>query len=85
MLKKLALITLSAALLGGCTLGNVLKTNNAAVDEKPGSPVASVAPTMSPDTSLESMPKTTTGTDDASLETDVNSTTILDEDFSDIK
>lgn len=85
MLKKLALITLSAALLGGCTLGNVLKTNNAATDEKPGTPMSSVAPTTSPDTSLESMPATTNGTDNASLETDVNSTTILDEDFSDIK
>lgn len=84
MLKKLALITLSAALLGGCTLGNVLKTNNAAFDEKPGSPTSSAAPTATPDTSLESMPSTTTGTDDASLETDINSTTILDEDFSDL-
>lgn len=85
MLKKLALITLSATILGGCTLGDVLKTNKAAVDEKSAAPVSSLAPSATPDQSLESMPATSKETDAASLEADINSTTILDEDFSDIK
>ena len=34
MLKKLAIISASALLLGGCTLGDVFKTGDAARDEK---------------------------------------------------
>ncbi len=81
MLKKIVTITLSAALLGGCTLGDLLKPGDAAKDAR-SDVVASPSPT--PDTSLDAMPTTSSGSDDASLETDINSTTILDEDFSDL-
>jgi PBP1b-binding outer membrane lipoprotein LpoB len=81
MLKKLAVITISAVLLSGCTLGDFLQPGDAAKDTRPDI-VASPSP--SPDSNLESMPATSSSTDDTSLETDINSTTILDEDFSDL-
>lgn len=73
-------------LLGGCTLGNLLKTNDAATDVKPGTPIATTtpAPTTSPDVSLKAIPSTTTATDVTSLENDINNTQVLDEDFSDL-
>jgi PBP1b-binding outer membrane lipoprotein LpoB len=85
MFKKIAIIGISALLLGGCTLTDIFKTNNAAKDSKsssvaPGSP----SPTSSPDASLEAMPSTSTSSDVSSLETDISNTIILDEDFSDL-
>jgi PBP1b-binding outer membrane lipoprotein LpoB len=86
MIKKIAVIAISAILLGGCTLGDMLKTNEAASDMKPGAPIATStpAPTTSPDVSLEAIPSTSTSTDITSLEKDINNTKILDEDFSDL-
>lgn len=90
MIKKIAILSLSAALLGGCTLADVLKPNNAATDVQ-SSPTAVSTPAPSPvvsappDPELQAMPSTTTGTDDKSLETDINNTKVLNEDFSNIK
>lgn len=83
MIKKIALITLSSLLLGGCTLGNYLKPNEAATDAK-NIPVATATPVPTSDQSLDSVPATSSETDDTSLETDLNNTAILDEDFSDL-
>jgi len=85
MLKKIAFIGISALLLGGCTLTDIFKTNNAAKDSK--SLVVATAtpvPTSSPDTNLDAIHSTSTNTDVSSLETDINNTKILDEDFSDL-
>jgi hypothetical protein len=86
MLKKIALITLSSLVLGGCTLTDIFKTNNAAMDEKKEVvATATPAPTyMEPDKELDSMKQNSASTDVTSLETDVNNTIILTEDFSDI-
>ncbi len=81
MFKKLAIITLSSVLLGGCTLTDFLKPGDAAKDAKSES---IMTPSPTPDTVIESMSSTSTSDDTASLETDINSTTILDEDFSDL-
>jgi len=48
-------------------------------------PVPSATPTPTPDSALESQPAVGSGTDDNSLESDINSTQILDEDFSDLE
>lgn len=86
MLKKIAFIGVSALLLGGCTLTDIFKTNNAAKDSKSLVVATSTpAPTSSPDTNLDAIPSTSTSTDVSSLETDINNTKILDEDFSDLK
>ena len=87
MIKKIAILALSTLLLGGCTLLDTFKISDAAKDEKPGSPIATTtpAPTSSPDTNLEAMPSTSDATDLTSLETDINSTLILEEDFSDLE
>lgn len=82
MYKKLAIITVSSFLLGGCTLGDFLKPGDAANDAKPDS---TMSPAPTPDKSLESMPSTSTSDDASSLELDINNTTILDEDFSDLE
>jgi len=88
MIKKLALIALSAVLLGGCTLSTALKTDNAATDAQPtptpATTMATPTPMASQDTSLEAMPSTSTSTDVDSLESDINNTKVLDEDFSDL-
>lgn len=83
MLKKLALITISSLLLGGCTLLDSLRQSDAAQDVKPAI-VATPTPLPSSDSALQAMPSTAPGTDVTSLETDINSTVILDEDFSDL-
>ena len=80
MLKKLAILTCSTILLGGCSLQNIMNLGNAAKDTQ--SPEATV--TTSPDAQLQAMPSTAPSNDDKSLETDINNTTILDEDFSDL-
>lgn len=86
MIKKLAILGISAILLGGCTFTDVFKTDNAAQDEKPAVVATSTpAPTPTPDTQLQAIPSPLSGTDDASLETDINNTVILDEDFSDLE
>lgn len=79
MYKKLLLVILAAIFLGGCTLLSSLTGNQAASDQQTGSLASSA-----PDAALDAMPSPGTGTDEKSLEVDINSTTILDEDFSDL-
>ena len=83
--KKIALILLTSVLLGGCTLTDSFKSGDAAKDSKPESQmvVASPAPTEA-DPELSAMPSTSTSNEVTSLEADINSTTILEEDFSDL-
>lgn len=82
MFKKLTLISLSALLLGGCTLLDVFKPSDAAKDINK-EVVASSTPAP-PDPNLEAIPSPKAENDVTSLETDINSTVILDEDFSDL-
>lgn len=86
MLKKIALITLASVALGGCSLKDMLKTNNAVMDENEEVVATSTpAPTyMESDKDLESMKQTSSSTEVTSLESDTNSTVILQEDFSDL-
>lgn len=84
MLKKLAIISASALLLGGCTLGNVFKTENAAKDEKPMAVATSTPVPVKPDQELEVIPSVSTSNDVSSLESDIDNTKVLEEDFSDI-
>jgi hypothetical protein len=86
MIKKLAILALSSLVLGGCTLTNIFSPNQAAQDAQ-SEPVATStpAPVASPDTTLDAIPSTSTSSDETSLETDINNTKILDEDFSDLK
>ena len=85
MSQKLALVTVLAVLLGGCSLTLPGMGNQAASDSAP-SPVAqgNVSESATPDTKLEAIPSPGTGTDTTSLEKDLNDTQILDEDFSNL-
>ncbi len=85
MLNKLAIITISAVLLGGCTLGDVFKSDGAAKDEKSMAVATSTPVPVKSDKELEVIPSVSVSTDDASLEADINNTKVLEEDFSDIK
>jgi hypothetical protein len=85
MLKKLAIISVSALLLGGCTLGDVFKTGDAARDEKSMAVATSTPAPAKPDQELEVIPSVSTSTDTSSLEADINNTKVLEEDFSDIE
>ena len=87
MIKKIAFLGISAILLGGCTLTDAFKAGNAAQDEKPAVIATSTPtpiPTSTPDAELQTIPSPGSGTDDKSLETDINNTIILEEDFSDL-
>lgn len=87
MLKKIAVIALASLALGGCSLKDMLKTNSAVMDEKKEEVVATSTPAptyMEPDKDLDSMKQNSSSTDVTSLETDINGTTILQEDFSDL-
>lgn len=86
MFKKIAFITLASLALGGCSLAS-LTGNKAVSDQKDADMVATSTPTpaASPDSELSAMPSPGTGNDDKTLETDINNTVILNEDFSDIK
>ena len=87
MFKKIGLIALAALALGGCSLTAFTGTNTAVSDQKQSEVMATSTPvpTASPDTQLQAVPATSSNTDAASLETDINNTTILNEDYSDIK
>ena len=78
---------ISAILLGGCTLTDLFKTNTAVNDVASPIPFATTTPAPSPseDPELDAMPSTTSTSDDKSLETDINNTVILKEDFSNIQ
>lgn len=84
MIKKIAILVVTTLLLGGCTLPNIFKTEEAAKDEKKMMATDSPVPTMSPDTRLDSIPSPTSANDMDSLEVDINNTIILEEDFSDL-
>ena len=71
MLKLLTII-LASIILGGCTLSNYLSPRETALDAQP-------SPSSTPTASLS------TATDDASLESDLESTIIETEDFSDLE
>lgn len=74
MLKKLLIVSAAALLLGGCSLSAYLSgKGDAAKDQQPQ---AVSTPTPAP--SLSS------GTDDASLESDLGKVVIQDEDTSDL-
>jgi hypothetical protein len=84
MVKKILVVSLAALALGGCSLDlKTLMGEGAVSDEQ--QVTATTTPAPATDTSLEAMPSPGTGSDDATLETDVNSTTILEEDFSDLE
>lgn len=84
--KKIAFILLSSLLLGGCTLTDSFRTGGAAKDVKPEQKTVTASQTPSPaDPELSSMPTTSSSSDVTSLETDINNTTILEEDFSDLE
>lgn len=87
MFKKIAIVTLASLALGGCSLNDYLPTNQAVTDEKK-EVVATSTPAPSalqPDQGIDSMKPTSSSTDVTSLETDINNTVILEEDFSDLK
>jgi hypothetical protein len=86
MFKKIALITFSSLALGGCSLQDMFKTNTAVTDQNQEVvATATPAPTyMEADKDLESMKQTSSSTEVTSLESDTNSTVILQEDFSDL-
>lgn len=80
-MNKFILILTTAVLLGGCTLGSRI-TKKADINTTPNaSPTSSVFP----DSDLDSMPATTTNSDTSSIESDLNATVILEEDFSDLE
>lgn len=85
MIKKLAIISLSAVLLGGCNLTDIFQSGNAAKDSQPVIITSTPIPTSSPDSSLEAMPSTSASDEVTSLETDITNTVILDENFSDLE
>jgi len=86
MFKKIAIITLASLALGGCSLKDVLKTNSAVTDEnKQVVATTTPAPTvMTSDKDLDIMKQNSSSTDPVSLETDINGTNILEENFSDL-
>jgi PBP1b-binding outer membrane lipoprotein LpoB len=85
MIKKITILIVSALLLGGCTLSDIFKPNQAVSDQKSElSATQTPLPVSSVDPNLEAMPSTSTSTDTASLEIDIESTKILEEDFSDL-
>lgn len=87
MLKKIAFVTLASLALGGCNLTDLLKSNTAVMDEKKESVVATSTPAptiLEPDKDLDNMKPNSSSTDVTSLETDINGTTILQEDFSNL-
>ena len=84
--KKVALILLSSVLFGGCTLTDSFRSGNAAKDDSTETSLAIMSPAPSAsDQELSAMPSTSTSNEVTSLEADINSTTILEEDFSDLE
>ncbi|GAB4026180.1 MAG: hypothetical protein Fur0011_0920 [Candidatus Microgenomates bacterium] len=80
-MNKFIIILTTAILLGGCTLGSKM-TKKSEINSTPdASPTSSVFP----DTDLDSLPATTTSSDISSIEQDLNTTVILEEDFSDLE
>lgn len=88
MFKKLAILSLSTVILGGCSLQTMVKTNDAAKDSQSPAPAMTkpeATVTTSPDAALlQANPSTSPANDDKSLETDINNTNVVKEDFSDL-
>lgn len=84
-MNKLILVLVAALVLGGCTLGAGMTKQSAQDSSAPMSPSPTVQASMLPDAELEAMTKTSTETDVASIEKDLNETSILEEDFSDLE
>lgn len=82
-MNKPLLVLVAALLLGGCTLGANLQ-GKSATDALSPTPTATPTATPPSDTELEKMTPTSTGTDASSIEADLSSTVILEEDFSDL-
>lgn len=77
-MSKLLIIFVSALILGGCSLKQYLPgMGNAAKDQQTGGAKMTVSDSPAP--SLQ------TQNDETSLETDLNNTVIVEEDFSDLK
>lgn len=81
---KLFLILVAALVLGGCTLGSTM-FKQSATDEASSTPVPTPVSSVVTDEELESIPSTKSDTDAASIEADLNATSILEEDFSDLE
>lgn len=84
MYKKLAFVAISSLLLGGCTLTNYLRGGGAAKDVQNNQAEIAPSPSITPDKELEMIPGNSSNNDETSLETDIDNTVILEEDFSDL-
>ncbi len=82
-MKKIFMLFLASFMLGGCTL--IPRSDRAATDMASPVPTITPTPTLDPDPELGAMASPTTQDDTASITTDLNSTVILDEDFSDLE
>ncbi len=83
MLPKIIIVLAAALLLGGCGL-IPLRQGGAASDQKPEQTMTA-SPAPSSDPAIETMPSPGSQNDATTLETDIESTTILEEDFSDLE
>lgn len=78
-MNKLLVLVIASILLGGCTLNQYFGKGDAARDSQLSpSPSLVATPTTSPEPSLG------TGTDESSIELDLDATIIEKEDFSDL-
>ena len=84
MNKLILLIIAAAVLLSGYSLGSKMM-GNTTTDTSSPTPTASPVSSTLPDSGLDSMPSTTTSSDTSSIESDLNATVILEEDFSDLE
>lgn len=83
-MNKLILVLAAALLLGGCTIGSKMM-GQSATDMSSPTPTSSPVSSTLPDSELDSIPSTTTSSDTSSIESDLNATVILEEDFSDLE
>ena len=84
MNKLILLIIAAAVLLSGYSLGSKMM-GNSATDTSSPTPISSPVGSTIPDSELDSIPSTTTSSDSGSIESDLNATVILEEDFSDLE
>jgi len=80
-MNKFILILTTAILLGGCTLGSKMSKKS----EINATPTASPTSSALPDSDLDSIPPTSSSSDSSSIESDLNATVILEEDFSNLE
>lgn len=84
-MNKALLILAAAVILGGCTLGAGMNKQSSTDSDSVMSPEPTPQASQMPDTELETMPDTKTSTDQESIEADLKTTVILEEDFSDLE